>query len=374
MPGPYVTFTRATSDVPGSVQGEHYWSTHPTGLARTFAWWPSASFQDAPVLAVFGLKVFTNYGDSFSTPQATDFLDNAWLVPLCTALNAAGWAIVAFDRPPGPNTIVLDYEIPSFCYFPEFDAQLATAVAYLKGNASGEGGLTGTKRGAALWGAGNSIDPDRIAVVGLGEDGGQFVNAALMPEGALLPYTRGRHGATVDPYLARFGAKPKALVSLYAAWDWTQFDVTAAGGATVYSQDAHPLFVRGFQPETWTTIDPRLKVAASPYHQLLQGNPSNRSVAIYAGFRGAQTANDVNLGPQDFAPGTRLSDAAGGKAYRSPGHFFQGPAVEAAVLANAAPTSRVRWGTAAQNPETPHFTGAALASDVETWLTTTVEV
>lgn len=371
----HTVFTRATSDVPGAGQGEHYYSSHPSGLARLLVWRPGASFQGAPLILFVKGGDFLNFGDAFSAPDNFDPTDPAWSNDVATDLSAAGWVVATADYPPGPHTVAPNLEVPGFSLFPETEGLIGAAVSYLKTNASGESsGLRGTKKGLALWGSDNSIDPARIVVIGIGTGGTLALMAALCAQGELPAFGQGRASATKGTYLPRSSTKPRAVISIGAAVDWTQFFVRATSHLSAFQLDRHPHFGRLSSTRTWSGLEPAVKQAASPYHQLLRGLPENRSLAVYASWPGTTTAQNAALGPQDFAPGVVQSNLGVAKAFTTPGHFFQGRAWDLAAAAHLSELSRTRWGTGVQNPTTPHLTGAALQVALVDWLTNVVEV
>jgi len=368
MPGPYVTFTRATTDEPGATAGEHYYAAHPSGLCRLLVWRPSASFTNAPCLVILKGGDYVTYGDDETSPETID----ADVAQIAEDLNAAGWAVVSVDAPPSANTgNVLD-EVTPFAYFPEHEKQIGHAVAYLKAHASAVDDISLGARAVDLWGSGNSIGRNRIAVLGFGSGATTALWLSALPS-TMFPALPGNIAPTIDPYVARFSHRPAAVVAIGATADWTQFDVNAAGSG-VYANDLHPHFLRTRTNRLWSTLERRYKLAASPYFWIVQGFTQNRTMPVYGVWPSSSDPDGTSLAPGDFVPGELKNDTAGNKAYRDPAHDFVGNAMEIAIAANMAPTSKVTWGSIADNPTTPALTGTALHADVKAWLETTVGV
>ncbi len=376
MPGPYTTFNRATSDVPGAGQGEHWYSPHPSGLCRAMVWRPSASFQDAPAIVFVHGGEFTQYGDLLMSPEFMA-APSTWTAQVAETLNAAGWVVISIDVPPGPWIPIPQYEVSSFSTFPEPEALVAQAIAYFRGNSTAVADtVNGTDRAEDLWGAGNSINPSRIAMLGVGSGATLALMSSLTPDGLLLSHARGRQGQTVDPYLARYGGRPKAVVAVGGTIDWTQFDVDPAtiGASALYQQDRHPHFNRSASPVGWSDMNFAVKWGASPLAQLQAKTPENKTLPVYASWYHNTAPNGANLGPEYFQTGRLLNDAGAGLAFRNPAHHFQGDAWSVAAAAHLSELSKTTWGDAGDNAQTPALTDSALAADVVDWLTNEVEV
>lgn len=368
MPGPYTSFTRSNSDVPGSGQGEHYFAAHASGLCRLLVWRPSATFTDAPCLVVYKGGGYIGYGDALSSPDAihTDIGE------IAEDLNALGWAVVSVDLPPSPDTSNPILEGTPFAYFPEQEKLAGSAVSYLKANASGVNDITRGPRGIALWGSGNSISPNRIVTIGYDSGASTVLTLAAMP-GASVPHLAGDLAGTIDELVPKFDHRPAAAIAFSPVADLTQFDVNFAGSGP-FSNDLHPHFMRSNSRLLWSTLDRRVKIAASPYFWILAGYPENLSMPVYCNWPKISGGVGANLVAADFQPGVVLNDTGGSKAFRNPLHHYAGEAVRAAVDAKMSPLSVVRWSDAAENPTYPALESAALQADVVAWLTTTLAI
>ncbi len=362
MPGPYATFDRSTSDVPGSGAGAYYFASHPSGLCTLHVWRPSASFQDAPCFVVYVAGTWAGYGDASMALASID----ADLAAIAVNLNAAGWAIVVVEVPPGPDTERPSGEAVPFAYFPEQELLAGAAVAHLKAHASGIDDASSSARGVTLWGAGNSVSPNRIVTAGAESGATTALLLALIP-GQLFPHLTGRLGLTVDPLVPLFDHRPRACVAFGATADFTQFDVDS-GGSGLLANDRHPHFTRTAGSSGWAAFPRRVKLAASPYHWLLAGHPENLAMPLYASWPHDADSDGSALIPADFEPGNVLDDAGSNKAYRSPTHHFVGQSFNAAAIAKASPLSVVRWGNSSDNPTLPALTGATLQAAVQDWL------
>jgi len=368
MPGPFTTFTRSNSDVPGATAGEHYYAAHASGLCRLLVWRPSASFVDAPVLVIYKGGDYVTYGDNETSPETID----ADVAQIAEDLNADGWVVVSVDGPPSPDTANELGETTPFEYFPAHEKTLGTAVSYLKAHASAVDDITLGASSVALWGAGNSISPSRIVTLGFGSGATTALFLAALP-GPMFAHLNGSVGPTFDHYAPRFDHRPAATIAFGATADWTQFDIDAAGSG-VYSNDLHPHFMRTASRTLWSTLDRRTKLAASPYFWILQGFPENLALPVYARWAHSSDADGLSLLPADYVPGEVKSDTGAAKAYRDPAHHFVGQAMGVAIASKMAPTSKTTWGNASDNAITPALTSTALHTDVKNWLDDVVGV
>jgi hypothetical protein len=368
MPGPYTTFTRATSDVPGAAAGEHYYAGHASGLCRLLVWRPSASFTDARCLVIFKGGDFVTYGDLESSPETID----ADVAQIAEDLSADGWVVVSVDGPPSPDSSEVLREATPFEYFPNQERIAAAAISYLKANASGIDDITLGPDGVALWGSGNSISSARLVVLGFGSGATTALLLAATP-GPMLSGFAGDLAATVDHFAPRYDHRVAATIAFGASADWTQFDVNAAGSG-VYSNDLHPHFLRTRTRRLWSTTDRRIKRAASPYFRILAGFPENLTAPVYARWAHSSDADGLSLLPADFVPGALKSDTGSAKAYRDPAHHFVGLAMGVAIAAKMDPRSKTTWGNVSDNSTTPALTSTTLHADVKSWLDTTIAV
>lgn len=366
MPGPYAAadFTRANTDVPGSNALHYYWH-HPSGLCHMAVWWPSASFQDAPV-AVFihGGLGFNPGWRAMESNVLTGKYDD-----LAAAMSAKGWVIISIDYPTcgrnatdfettgsgsaSTNPIMGTWgEIHPIAFWPEQPAYLALAIQYIKSNWSGVNDETQTLFGASLWGAGNSINPEYIHLVGNSWGGTMGMYVALQPSG-YYPYTTERAYGDMDPYIPRASHRVKSVSAISPQIDFTQwyFDTGSASVlGEIYQRDVMQAFMRRESRRAWSTLPMAWKMQ-SPWWILQEGHPENDNLSFYVEFLGDGTIDwEVNLTYEDWSPGTVRDDTAGGKAWIDPHNGpFQGKPLRDALRSygsNAsAPIrlSRVAW-------------------------------
>ena len=368
MAGPLTAaqFIRANADCPATTRPEngaavwleHYYLPHSSGLARLAVFRPAGSFQGARC-AVFvhggNLGSLTGWG------AMTSALFTGKLGALAESLSAAGWAIVTIDYPmcsvnrhqrlpggnPGNTKILGSWEeVFPLAMWPEQPAYVASAVQYLASNYTAAAGPDTTIFGAKLWGAGNSINPGKILLVG-SEWGAQMaLYASLQPTG-YYPHERALAHDTMDTYVPRAGHRAPAVVALNPGpIDFTQFyvgrdsfdpnyyyiDTATPGvgnrwslppGTPFYlkSDRFHP-FMRAESFRRWSTTAQAWK-RQSPWFVLKEGHVENVGMSMFCEFEGAgyDTGGggwDALLSASDWSPGTVRDNSAGGKAWIHP--------------------------------------------------------
>lgn len=366
---PVTNFLRANSHVPGPGVGDYYYAAHSSRLSRLYVYRPDAPFTNAPVFVFFhGGDDFTLYGDAACHVNGQD----SDVGDLCRDLAALGWAVVSVEIPAGAfhSDKTLQFAQPAL--FPEAEAFAARAISHLKDNAVGATtGAGATEFGTTLWGAGNSIDPTKVVACGISSGATMAVLNALTPA-SHYAHSNGLLSRAQDSYLPRSSHRVAAVIGKDFAADWTQFDVDTADNSVEMDEDQHPHFMRQESLLAWSTFANRVKMAASPYWNLVAGYPENAGLPVYLTWAKSTDADGLSLSAIDWTPGTRLSDAAGAKAFRDPGHHYQGQPMGNAVAQYLDPRSIVRWGDSVLNPGTPHLTGSAFVTEVRDWLTDTL--
>ena len=362
MVGPYSAdeFTRANSDVPGTNELHYYWH-HPSGLCHLAVWRPSASFEGAPVLLLVhgGLRFNPGWRSIESNVLSGKYDD------LAAAMSAKGWVVISIDYPTcGRNASVIEPsgaeasssliagtwgEIHPIAFWPEQPAYLALAIQYIKSNWSGVDNAT--LFGEALWGAGNSIDPDYIHVLGNSWGGTMALYVGFQPTG-YYPYVTEHALGEMDPYMPRASHRVRSISCISPQIDFTQwyFDDGDSWLGEIYSNDNLQAFQRAESRRAWSTI-PMAWKRQSPWWVMSENHPENDNISCYIEFIGdGDNEFEANLTYEDWSPGSVRDDVDGGKAWMDPHNGpFQGKPTRDLLRAHgtnaSAPIrlSRVAW-------------------------------
>jgi hypothetical protein len=345
----------------------HYYLSHPSKLCHMAVFRPSGSFQDAPcAIFVHGKYLGANCGWAAMTTDL--FVGKAGA--LAEALSQKGWVIISISYPItsinehqrkpngalGATKILGSWkEVHPVAEWPEQPAYVAAAVQYVKSNWTGIAGTDATIFGATLFGAGNSIDRDRVILVG-DEWGAELaMYAALQPTGR-YPFIRELAYDSMDAYDAGDSHRVLGVVALNPGpIDHTQLYVgrdpiqtkyfipgtqTAGQGNTWSEPPGTPYYLKGdrFHPyvraegfRRWSRVPMKFK-RASPWWVLKQGTVENGNLSFFVqfdngGYDSGVGGWDQNLSSADFSPGTVRSNSAGGKAFIRPddGRFLGPP-------------------------------------------------
>lgn len=318
-------FRRMNSDVPGPT-GYHYYGAHD--YEHLFVWRPAGSFVNKP------LVVYIHGGLGFNPGNRAMAIDDPGGSGICTEIyNQLGWPLVSIDYPPCASNALPKWEVCNTMLWPGMLFSVARAIQHLKSNADGT-----TEYGELLWGAGNSINPHEIVIVGDSFGGTLGSLLGLIPAG-VIP-TLGPTPLAFSNYAQEFDHRPRAVIVQQGQMDWTQFSLQPAPAALgdVYDNNIHQVFMydntqmvwgKQYNPAGAPTNPPnqlpmRIKKDASPWWWLIQNHAANRNVAFYLAYpAGNIGAYGANLTPADWNPGVQLLDEASGKAFYDPHHRYQ---------------------------------------------------
>lgn len=390
MPGPYsdTEFVRAESDVPGPNNLYYYWH-HASGLCHLAVWRPSASFKNAPV-AVF---IHGGLGYNPGWRAMEDNVITGKYADLAAEMSTKGWVVISLEYPTCARNASRSQaaggaaevstglsgtweEIHPIAFWPEQPAYIALAIQHIKSNWSGIADETATLKGAELWGANNSIDPDYIHLIGNSWGGTMAMYTALQPSG-YYPYIPENAYGEMDPMMPRASHRVRSVSAISPQIDFTQwyFDT----GDTVpldemYHNDRMQAFMRRETMRRWSTL-PMAWKKQSPWWILQEYHPENTQVAFNVEFFGTGIAGwEQNLTYQDWSPGSVRDDVAEGKAWVDPHNGkFQGKPLRDALLSygedSSAPIrkSRVAW-TGAGSLGDNIFGAANYSTQMFSWL------
>ena len=408
------TFTRKTSDVPGSPGRLHYYHTHPSGLCHLAVWRPSASFQDAPVALLVhggGLGNAPGWG-SMTTESA---IASGKAANLVQALYDEGYAIVSIDYPvtgyfkhqslpdglAGRARILGSWEeIWPLALWPEQPSYVALAIQYVKSNWCGISGPDISLFGEELWGDGNSIDPNRVVCIG--DDWGStlLMYACLQPTG-FYPFERRLAHESMDPFVPRASHRPRALVLRNPGpIDFSQFYVDIGYTFStvpeyLHGDRFHPM-MRAESQRRWggrdysgdpeptdglrsgTAMRAPIKDAwkrQSPWWILAENHAENANLPMHIEMAGTgYGVYDASLSATDWDPGTMLDDHAGYKAFIQPHDGrLQGSPLRSALTSYGTSASAIRQSVVldtATSTSYPVLSSGAYAAAVLAWLET----
>lgn len=410
-----MAFTRANSDVPGPLGRLHYYLPHSSGLCHLAVWRPSASFQDAKVaIFVHGEELGCKPGwDSMTTGGA---LAAGYLDTLATTLQADGYVIVSIDYPvcstfrSTGTTSGTDFrtyaswqEVHPTAMWPEQPRYVAGAVQYIKSNWCGIPGIDETLFGQELWGAGNSIDPAKVVLVGDKWGAQLAMYASLHPTG-WFPYERSVVHETSDRYVPRDSHRPAALILRdVGPIDFTQFyvnpSITEITGVPTYLRgDRFGPFMRCESQRRWGSgdyssmpepgwgpnpqaspmyhiISPQWK-RQSPWFLLQEEHAENANLPMHIEITGeGYDSYDTNLASTHWNPGTMLNNTAQSRCWMQPEDGrIQGSPLRSALqtYGGSAGTGTPIRRSVVRDPVSTTYplsaTGAAYASEVSSWL------
>jgi len=401
MPGPYTSseFTRGNAEVMSSrstwnvpYETRLYWP-HASGLCHMLVWWPSATFTDAPVAVVVHDSMNGEIGVAAMT---TDTITGKF-ADLCAQMSSDGYVVISIDYPMGgaifhtrvpAGTVGATKVIGSWkeqhplAMWPEQANYVAYAIQQIKSNAV-DGYLHDD-----YFGAGNTIDPNRIVLLGKGWGATCALFAALQPS-AFYSHERTPTNEAMDPYVPRASHRVRRLILHEPTIDLTQLYLgpTPAGvayggnGTTDWTNppgnpawlqgDRFPPFMRCESERRWSLIDPRWK-KQSPWWILQEGFSENNNLAMFVEYEQVSVgAWDASLTDADWSPGTVLDTYGTGRAWVHPYHSFQGPPLLGALQAHGTSSSTIRTSIvrAADSDYLP-YSQAAYTPAVMDWLVT----
>ncbi len=400
MPGPYTSseFKRADSDVPGPNALHYYWH-HPSGLCHMAVWRPSASFEGAPVAMFIHGGLGFNPGWRAMESVIGSTTGGGKYAALAAEMSSKGWVVISIDYPTcGRNAYVVDVsgvgesttpiinpsnksivgtwgEIHPIAFWPEQPAYVALAIQYVKSNWSGVDNAT--LFGSDLWGAGNSINPELIHLIGNSWGGTMALYTAFQPTG-YYPYVTSNAFGEMDPYTPRASHRVKSVSAISPQIDFTQWHFAEEESllGENYSYDNLQAFQRKESRRKWSEL-PMAWKRQSPWWVIQEGHPENENISCFIEFFGEGTiAPEENLTYNDWNPGTVRDDEAGGKAWMDPHNGpFQGKPIRDALKAygtnESAPIrlSRVSWlGAASSGLGEANLTGTAYTNRMFNWL------
>lgn len=354
-----VDWIRTGTNLPGPIGRQHYYWAHASGLCVMGVWRRPTTTTNAPV-AVFV------HGEGFGCqPGWGSMTDLGALAPgyqrnLAQALYDRGYVIVTIDYPACSRNILREStdevrnawriygswrERHPLSFWPEQPMFVGLAIQHIKTNWSGVSGITETVYGPALWGAGSSIDPNKVVVVADKHGGTMSMYTFWQPTG-YLPFERELAHESFDPYTPRASHRIAALIARNPGpIDFTQFwvepsNVAGSGVPEELAADRYCIMMRCESQRRWGSgdyssmpepeggqvqaghmyhvISPQWK-RASPWWVLQENHTENANLPMYVQWEEeGYGANDTALGPNDWSPGTQRDDKANQKAWQKP--------------------------------------------------------